>query len=998
MPVDFLSSEQKSHYGRFTESPTPEQLYKYFWLDDQDRSMISHMRSEHNRLGFAIQLGTVRFLGTFLSVPTEVPASVSLYVAQQLGMNESMLSMYKNERTVRHHAQEIKHLYGYRDFTEQPFHFKLLRWLYTRAWISSERPSVLFDLATAKCVENRILLPGVTVMERLIAQVRDRANERIWHKLARIPTDEQRMQLENLLATDPGSRQTGLDIIRQPPSNPTANGLLKAIHRLERIRAIGSVNWNISGIPMGRISALSRHGTIARAQTIARMNDERRIATLVSLVIVFTTFAQDDVVEVMQLIFSEMFRKSNKKSEKKRLRTIKDLDSAARELRDVCSLLFDENISDAELRKTIFSKYPKELVKSSLLTIEQLTKPSDLSIAHEELFNNYTTIRKFLPKIMTVLNFQATPSGQQALQSWNFLAKIEKKSGKNKYNNAPLQGISSSWKKLVVKNSNQINPCAYTFWTIEMMNEALKRHDIYIHSSERYGDPRAQLLHGESWESVKPHILRTLGWSASGKDELHRLSVKLDRTYRIIAEGWENNTDVRIENDRIILSPLERLEEPSSLKKLRKQIHSIMPHTDLPELILELHQWIPFLDAFSHISEGNSRVKDLSISICAVLIAQACNIGLEPVVQPGIPALEYDRLTWIEQNYFRSETITQANNLLVEYHSKMGLSQRFGGGEVASADGLRFVVPNKSTHSGPNPKYFGVGRGVTYYNFTSDQFTGLHGIVIPGTIKDSLYLLELVLEQQTPLQPREIMTDTAGYSDIIFGLFALLGYQFSPRLSDIGSSRFWRMDASADYGALNVISKNRINQDIILRYWDDFMRVAGSLQLGTVNPTQLIKALQRGGKPTMLGRAIGEFGRTFKTQHNLTFITDPAYRRKILTQLNRGESRHSLARALFYGKRGELHQSYREGQEDQLGALGLIVNAIVIWNTRYMAIALEAIEREGATLDDADVQRLSPLGYEHINIIGRYSFKLPEEVENGELRSLINIEEETVRR
>jgi TnpA family transposase len=80
-------------------------------------------------------------------------------------------------------------------------------------------------------------------------------------------------------------------------------------------------------------------------------------------------------------------------------------------------------------------------------------------------------------------------------------------------------------------------------------------------------------------------------------------------------------------------------------------------------------------------------------------------------------------------------------------------------------------------------------------------------------------------------QKHPIMTDTAGYSDIIFGLFALLGYQFSPRLSVIGSSRFWRMDASADYGVLNVISKNRINQDIIIRYWDDFMRVAGSVPL-----------------------------------------------------------------------------------------------------------------------------------------------------------------------
>ena len=101
---------------------------------------------------------------------------------------------------------------------------------------------------------------------------------------------------------------------------------------------------------------------------------------------------------------------------------------------------------------------------------------------------------------------------------------------------------------------------------------------------------------------------------------------------------------------------------------------------------------------------------------------------------------------------------------------------------------------------GPTPKYFGIGRGVTYYNLVSDQFTGLHGITVPGTLRDSLVLLAVALEQQTELQPTQIMTDTGAYSDVVFGLFRLLGYRFSPRLADIGGTRFWRIDSRADYG------------------------------------------------------------------------------------------------------------------------------------------------------------------------------------------------------
>lgn len=147
---------------------------------------------------------------------------------------------------------------------------------------------------------------------------------------------------------------------------------------------------------------------------------------------------------------------------------------------------------------------------------------------------------------------------------------------------------------------------------------------------------------------------------------------------------------------------------------------------------------------------------------------------------------------------------------------------------MASADGLRFVVPVRTLNAGPNRKYSNTSRGITYDNFTSDQCTGFHGIVIPGTLRDSLFILDGLLEQQTSLRPLEVMTDTAGTSDIVFGLFWLLGYQFSPRLADIGAARFWRLDPRADYGVLNEIARHRIPTAFIARHWDDLLRVAGS--------------------------------------------------------------------------------------------------------------------------------------------------------------------------
>ena len=265
-----------------------------------------------------------------------------------------------------------------------------------------------------------------------------------------------------------------------------------------------------------------------------------------------------------------------------------------------------------------------------------------------------------------------------------------------------------------------------------------------------------------------------------------------------------------------------------------------------------MHARTGFANLFTHASEGGARAEDIATSVCAVLVAEATNKGFEPLVRLDAPALRRSRLISVKQNFLRAETLTIANAALVAAQKAVPLATSWGGGEVASADGLRFVVPVRTIHSGPNPRYFGYERGVTWYNLASDQFPGLNAVTVPGTLRDSLNLLAVVLEQETELQPIEIMTDTAGYTDTIFGVFLLLGYQFSLRFADIGGARFWRVDGKADYGVLNDLASNKINMKLIVEHWDDLLRLAGSLQLGVVRAAGLTRTLQTNDRPTRL--------------------------------------------------------------------------------------------------------------------------------------------------
>jgi TnpA family transposase len=543
----------------------------------------------------------------------------------------------------------------------------------------------------------------------------------------------------------------------------------------------------------------------------------------------------------------------------------------------------------------------------------------------------------------------------------------------------------------VFKN-DLIDRRAWTLCLVDRLRGAIRRRDIFAVPSLRFADPRIGMLDGAAWEAARPTVCRTLGRTQNAVEEITGLSERLDQAYRSVAGNLPKNANLRIEHtgpaEDLVLTGLDAIEESPYLIALRNAVTTRIPHVDLPELLLEIDARTGFAAAFKHASEADARAGDLETSLCAVLLAEACNTGLEPLLRPDVPSLRRSRLSWVRQNYIRAETLTQANARLVAAQNCIDLARRWGGGDVASADGLRFVVPVRTIHAGPNPKYFGPERGVTYYNLVSDQFTGLNAITVPGTLRDSLVLLSVVLEQETELEPTEIMTDTGAYTDVIFGIFWLLGYQFSPRIADIGGARFWRVDPKADYGALNNLASHKARTALIAQHWDELLRLAGSLKLGMVQAGGLMRTLQTNDRPTRLARALEELGRIVKTLYMLHYIDDESYRRRILTQLNRGEGRHELARAVFHGKRGELRQRYREGQEDQLGALGLVVNAIILWNTIYMDAAIDELRREGFDVRDEDLSRLSPLSHGHLNVLGRYSFTLPETVARGELRPL----------
>ena len=991
MPVDFLTVQQKANYRKFSGEPNEVQLARYFHLDETDLMFIRQRRGDQNRLGVALQLGCIRFLGAFLPDLSSVPSNAQWFVARQLGIADVDILVAYAQRDITYweHTALIRQQYQYQEFT-WPWTFRLSRLLYTRSWVSNERPSLLFDLAANWLVQHKILLPGVSTLTRLIAEIRARATLRLWFRLSGLPTKEQVGKLETLLQVPDGSRTSRFDCYRKGPVNISGPTFNKSVERYLALNAFGMRELDFTGIPPVRFKSLARHAGMISMHKIARMPANKRTAILTAFVRAYETVALDDALDVLDLLITDIAGEAKKLGQKKRLRTLKDLDKSALALAEVCALVLDGDIQDGQLRPAIFSRIPNEQLLTSIATVHELARPNDHHF-QEEMVEQYGRVRRFLPMLLGHIEFKAAPAGQTTLDALQYLGRFLT-SRKQVLEEAPLTIVSNSWKRLVFDKEGCVSKRGYTLCFLDKLQDSLHRRDIYVENSDRWGDPRAKLLQGQEWQTNRIQVCRSLGHPLNPGEAIVGLTRQLDAAYRQVAINFSGNQAVELnqagKRPTLTITHLDKLDEPPSLTLLSHQVKALLPSVDLTELLLEIHAHTGFVNEFTHVSEANARADDLVVSICAVLLAEACNIGLEPLIKQQVPALTRHRLNWVKQNYLRAETLVRANAKLVDYQSSLSLARKWGGGEVASADGMRFVAPTRTLNAGPNRKYFGSSRGITWYNFVSDQFSGFHGIVVPGTLRDSIFVLEGLLEQQTGLNPVEIMTDTAGTSDMVFGLFWLLGYQFSPRLADAGEAVFWRVDKAADYGALDDLARNCIKTHRIEQHWDDMMRIAGSLKLGTVHASELLRSLLKSDRPSSLAKAIIEAGRINKTLYLLNYVDDEDYRRRILTQLNRGESRHAVARAICHGQRGEIRKRYREGQEDQLGALGLVTNALVLWNTIYMQAALDHLKQQGETVREEDKVRLSPLTHKHVNMLGHYSFTLAEPVVKGLLRPL----------
>ena len=247
--------------------------------------------------------------------------------------------------------------------------------------------------------------------------------------------------------------------------------------------------------------------------------------------------------------------------------------------------------------------------------------------------------------------------------------------------------------------------------------------------------------------------------------------------------------------------------------------------------------------------------------------------------------------------------------------------------------------------------------------------------------------LDGLLYHESDLRIEEHYTDTTGFTDHVFALMHLLGFRFAPRIRDLADKRLYIHGDTKRYPTLARLIGGSVNVKRIRAHWDAILRLAASIQQGTVTASLMLRKLGSYPRQNGLALALRELGRIERTLFTLDWLQDIELRRRVQIGLNKGEAKNALARAVFFNRLGELRDRSFENQRYRASGLNLVVAAIVLWNTAYLERVVQALRDIGNT-DDSLLPHLSPLGWEHINLTGDYSWQQNKQVEQGNFRPL----------
>ncbi len=962
---------------------TKEDLIRYYTFSDTDLSIIRQRRGPANRLGFAVQLCYMRYPGVMLALDEEPFAPVLRQVATQLKVPlEAWADYGQRAETRREHLLELQSVFGFQPFTTRHYRPSVYS-LDELAW-QTDKGIVLATTLVDSLRRKNVLLPTPGVIERICAEAVTRANGRIYATLSEPLSDMHRRRLDDLLQRRDNGKTTSLAWLRQSPAKPNSRHMLEHIERLKAWQALDLPTGIERQVHQNRLLKIAREGGQMTPADLAKFEPQRRYATLVALAIEGMATVTDEIIDLHDRILGKLFNAAKNKHQQQFQASGKAINAKVRLYGRIGQALIDAKQAGRDPFAAIESVMSWDAFAESVTEAQKLAQPDDFDFLYR-VGDGYATLRRYAPEFLAVLKLRAAPAAKGVLDAIEVLRAMHTDNARKVPADAPTGFIKPRWHKLVMTDAG-IDRRYYELCALSELKNSLRSGDIWVQGSRQFKDFEDYLVPPERFASLKQSSALPLAVATDCDQYLHERLTLLETQLAAVNNMALANTlpDAIITESGLKITPLDAA-VPDTAQALIDQMAIILPHVKITELLLEVDEWTGFTRHFTHLKSGDL-AKDKNLLLTTIL-ADAINLGLTKMAE-SCPGTTYAKLAWLQAWHTRDETYSTALAELVNAQVRHPFAEHWGDGTTSSSDGQNFRTGSKAESTGHiNPKY-GSSPGRTFYTHISDQYAPFHTKVVNVGVRDSTYVLDGLLYHESDLRIEEHYTDTAGFTDHVFALMHLLGFRFAPRIRDLGDTKLYIPKGDATYDALKPMIGGTLNIKHIRDHWDEILRLATSIKQGTVTASLMLRKLGSYPRQNGLAVALRELGRIERTLFILDWLQSVELRRRVHAGLNKGEARNALARAVFFNRLGEIRDRSFEQQRYRASGLNLVTAAVVLWNTVYLERATNALRGHGQTVDDALLQYLSPLGWEHINLTGDYFWRSSTKIGAGKFRPL----------
>lgn len=960
------------------------ELIRRYPFTTRDMALVQQRRGDSNRFGFAVHLCHLRFPGQILGAGESPDPRLTRLVARQLGLDSEVWSEYaQRDQTRREHLQLIIDAYGYRQFSAASYR-ELALWLLPLA-MQSDQGMVLAQTVLEELRIRKIIVPPISVVERLCAEAASRALRQIHQALTDPLSQAQQKKLDTLFQLKESTTISVLAWLRQPVAATGPRHLMDLIERLRRIRDLGLPPELANAVHQNRLLKLARTAEQSTSQHLRRFDDDQRHALLVALLLETRATLTDECLAMHDRIMGALFARAKRRHLEAFADSAQTINEKVRLFAKVGHALVEARKNGVDPFTAIETVMPWEAFEASVTEAASIAKPgADDSLGL--IGTSYSQIRRYAPALLETFEFKAAPVAEDLLEAIYLLRRLNATGTREIPEGAPSRFIRKRWASLV-HGEGGIERRFYELCVLSEMKNSLRSGDLWVSGSRQFKDFEEYLLSPHAFNELKAGGL-PLPVEPDGERYLKRrldlLREELTKVNALADQGAL--PDATCSKGVLRVTPLTNLVPEEAATAMRK-VYDLMPHIRVTELLLEVDRWTNFSRHFTHLKSGKPP-SDPTLLLTAVL-ADGINIGLSKMAE-ACPDANYAKLSWLAAWQIRDETYTKALAELVNAQHQQLLSKVWGEGNTSSSDGQRYRAGGRGEPAGQLNLKYGTDPSVMVYTHISDRYAPFHSRVINATARDATYVLDGLLYHESDIRIEEHYTDTAGFTDHVFGLCYLLGFHFAPRIRDLADKKLYLPDRDSEYSALASLIGGTLQKKHLLAQWDEVLRLATSIRKGTVTASLMLRKLGSYPRQNGLALALREVGRIERTLFVLQWLQDPELRRRVHVGLNKGEARNALARAVFFNRLGEMRDRGFENQNHRASGLNLVVAAIILWNTVYLERALELLRKKGEPIREDLIRHLSPLGWEHINLTGDYVWNLSKHVIQGHLRPLRN--------